>query len=203
MPSAAAAAEADERPVQSQVGMLLGGALICGGIGLMLLQFTRSKKQQQQRATRQKAIADADIDMRGTPDADTGIVIDKTDIEAAENEGTVKVHVELPDGEIISFRVKKRRLGSAYDELCNVILQGVPEGSLTLDQMHAMEMQYEDKDGDMVVLGRSSDVAALVSDAQAIFVSRRVKAAGTRIAAGPGRITGTPDLSKAAQALGK
>lgn len=183
--------------------MLLGGALVCGGVGLLLLQLSKTKKQQQKRATRQMAIDAADVDIRGVKDDATGLVIDQQDIEAAENEGTIKVHVELLNGEIVSFRVKKRRLGSAYDELCGVILQGVPPGALSLEQLQAMEMQYEDKEGDMLVLGRASDVGDLVSDAQAIFVSRRVKSAGTRISAGPGRLTETPDLSRTAQALGK
>ena len=34
--------------------------------------------------------------------------IKQVDVEVAEAAGTVKVHVELPNGEIVSFRVKKR-----------------------------------------------------------------------------------------------
>ena len=98
--------------------------------------------------------------------------------------------MEVPStGEIVSFRVKKRRLGGSYDELCETVVLGVPDGALTRGELDAMEIQYEDRDGDMLVLTRSTDLADVVSDAQALFVSRRTKKAPTRINQGPRALT--------------
>ena len=83
-----------------------------------------------------------------------------------------------------------RRLGTSFDELCGVVLKGVPPKSLTAAQLGNMEMQYEDKDGDMLMLTSTSDFNELIHEAQAIFVSKRTRKQGTRIAAGPRAITG-------------
>ena len=117
-------------------------------------------KAETKRQKRQRTIAAAEVPAELMPE------INPADLEATEQAGSVKVHVELPNGEIVSFRVKKRRLGATFEELCGVILQGAPPDSLTMAQLAAMEMQYEDKDGDMLVLSASSDISELISEAQ-------------------------------------
>lgn len=186
-----------------QVQGLVGAALVLTALGAGLMMLSKTSTSKAKRATRKKVIEAAEADLQPADELSIAVA----DIEAAENEGTVKVHVELPAaGDIISFRVKKRRLGESFDELCAVILQGLPSGALTLEQLKAMEMQYEDKDGDMLALGNATDIGDLVTDAQAIFVSRRTKPTGTRIAAGPARLadggsTCQPDLAAAAASL--
>merc|ERR1711871_1244096 len=167
--------------------MLLGGACVLFGGGMLLFrQFSTVQKREVKRKQRSRAIAEAEEQPELMP------AIDPADVESAEAAGTVKVHVELPTGDIVSFRVKRRRLGASFDELCAVIVQGVPGKEFTIAQLSGMEMQYEDKDGDMLVLTSSSDVAELVNEAQAIFVSKRTKKAGTRIAQGPRALTAGP-----------
>ena len=171
------------------MGLLLGGSCILIGGGLVLLQqFCTEQKRQVKQQQRRRVIAEAEADPELLPE------IRQADVETAEHAGSVKVHVELPNSEIISFRVKKRRLGATFDELCTVILKGVPPKTLTAAQLSGMEMQYEDKDGDMVVLTSSSDIADLISDAQAIFVSKRTKKPGTRISSGPRALTAGADV---------
>lgn len=51
--------------------------------------------------------------------------------------------MELPSREIVSFRLKKRRLGGTVSELRSVLMQGLPQGALTLQELAAMEMQCE------------------------------------------------------------
>merc|ERR1719258_405358 len=121
---------------------------------MLLKQFTTEQKQQAKRKQRNRVIAEAEAEGELMPE------INPVDVETAEQAGSIKVHVELPNGEIVSFRVKKRRLGATFDELCGVILQGVPSRSLTAAQLATMELQYEDKDGDMLVLYSSSDISA-------------------------------------------
>ena len=84
---------------------------------------------------------------------------------------------------ISTRQAPRRRLGASFDELCDVILQGLPEGAMTRPQLEAMDIAKE-KEGDMLVLSRHLDVADLVHDAQAIFISRRTKAEGKRIPQG-------------------
>jgi len=126
--------------------------------------------------------------------------IKPADVEKAEEGGSIKVHVELPHGEIVSFRVKKRRLGDTFEELCAVLVRGVPNSALSAAQLASMEMQYEDKDGDMLLLTSNSDVAELVHDAQAIFISKRTKKAGTRISSAPRQLTAAPGAHEDAAA---
>ena len=175
------------------------------------------RRAQPQGKQRDKLRPEGQAPKRAADDDDEGeLAIDREDIEAVESFGnfTVKVHVELPSisgGEIVSFRVTKRRLGSSFDELYGVLLQGVPPGTLSLEQIGAMQMHYENHDGEMLVVTRdSTEMSELVSEAQAIFVSRRAKAASTRAAGGPRQIghTGyagdaTPlDMTRAAAVLG-
>jgi hypothetical protein len=175
------------------------------------------RRAQPQGKQRDKLRPEGQAPKRAADDDDEGeLAIDREDIEAVESFGnfTVKVHVELPSisgGEIVSFRVTKRRLGSSFDELYGVLLQGVPPGTLSLEQIGAMQMHYENHDGEMLEVTRdSTEMSELVSEAQAIFVSRRAKAASTRAAGGPRQIghTGyagdaTPlDMTRAAAVLG-
>jgi hypothetical protein len=131
------------RPHFAKLGVLLGGACVLFGGGLMLFrQFSTEQKRQVKRQHRSRVIAEAEEQPELLPE------IQPADVESAEAAGTVKVHVELPAGDIVSFRVKRRRLGASFDELCAVIVQGVPGKAFTIAQLSGMEMQYEDKDGD-------------------------------------------------------
>jgi len=161
------------------------------GAGVLVARaFRTSDGKRQAKKRRARAIAEAEEHMR---DPELLPPVRPEDLEESELAGTIKIHVEAPSGEIVSFRVKKRRLGTTYDELCAVIVQGVAQKALSLPQLQAMEMQYEDRDGDMLMLSRSSDVAELVAEAQALFVSRRAKKMPTRISAqGPRSLTETP-----------
>ena len=152
------------------VRALLGVAMLLGGLALLAAQVAnRTSQAKESRQTRQRAIAEAEQHKPELLPA-----VSPADIEAAESANTAKVHVELPSsGQIVSFRVKKRRLGAGFDALCSIILDGVPPGALTLEQLQAMDMQYEDSDGDMLVLARASDMSAVAAEAQAIFVSKR------------------------------
>lgn len=64
---------------------------------------------------------------------------------------------------------------------------------MSLELLQGMEMKYEDREGDMLAVGRSSDVSELACEAQALFVSKRTKKAGTRIERGPRKLTGGPE----------
>ena len=75
-----------------------------------------------------------------------------------------------------------------------MIIKGVPGSALSLEQLAIMDMQYEDRDGDMLALTAASDFADLVNEAQAIFVSRRTKKAGTRLNAGPRQLGMAPEV---------
>lgn len=160
------------------MALLLGGALLLMVAGLVLLRTVfATRTATTRRQERQRVIAEAEA---APPELLPEIR--PSDVEAAASGAAVKVHVEVPGGEIISFRLKKRRLGHSYDDLCNVILQGVqPPATLSRQQLDSMEVQYEDGDGDVLVLSRASDFGEFVAEAQAVFVSKRSKTAGTRI----------------------
>ena len=173
----------------TRVGLLLTGAVALLVAGMLLLRSLRDEQQaRDKKLNRRRAIEAAE-----TEEPELMPVIRPEDVEANEQAGSVKVHVEVPNGEIVSFRVKKRRLGATFDELCAVIVQGAAQGSLlTVAHLDGYEMQYENFDGAMVALTRTSDIAALVHKAQAIFVSRRAKrTTGTTVrgSQGPKQLT--------------
>ena len=102
--NSAAPAPPGKRVNFGKVGLLLGASCLLIGGGLLLLRmFSSEHSRETKRRQRKRVIAEAE-------EADPELLpeIKQVDVEVAEAAGTVKVHVELPNGEIVSFRVKKR-----------------------------------------------------------------------------------------------
>ena len=91
-----------------------------------------------------------------------------------------------------SVNVKKGAI-SDFDSLMAAILaavlrdkahhQGAAGEAMTAAALQAMEVQYEDGDGDMVVVSHLTNMVDVMADAQSFFVSAR-NANGTRITKG-------------------
>ena len=187
--STGTAAPAPPSSNRTRIGLLLGGAvaLLAGGLMLMRGAFQERRTQSETKARRERAIEEAE---RAEPELLPEIRPE--DVAASERAGSVKVHIELPNGEIVSVRIKRRRLGATFGELCATLVQAAPEGALTIAHLEAhYDMQYEDKEGRMVALAKGDDVGALVNDAQALFVSKQAKrpTAAPRMAQGPRQLT--------------
>lgn len=170
-----------------------GGFLTTVAVSSLLVcaRLARKKRAQQFKAKAQAIEEglhhDAEL-LPVTPTEPDGSQL----VNAAKASPTLKTHVELPgDRGVASVYIRKAVVVS-FDALVEGIhfalcLEGYRNVLQTAD-IAEMEILYQDTEGDMIVLGRLSNMSEVIDEAQALFVSRRA-AKGTRIMQG-GRAAG-------------